>query len=332
MARRGWPCEFVTQSPTPRLGRPIVRRLVLCLALFVSGSSIATAQSDGIRFHRELRAEMERAVDSSLARMLAANGGTATSEEPGGSEDFDFPAHANRDVPSPPSTEALASGTGRAGRLRSLFTPNREIAAYLARYRQRDRGQMNRSLSRFAAYQPQIAGSFANEGVPQELALVGLVESGFDPLAVSPKQARGIWQFVPETGRRYGLRIGQGVDERTDPAKSTRAAARYLADLYKMFGDWPLALAAYNGGEARVLSAVARSGTRDFWQLSRLGLLPAETRAYVPAVLAAILYVHGGALPLSPSTILAEDSGRTNGRRRIFFATLSPPLPTGKAN
>lgn len=128
--------------------------------------------------------------------------------------------------------------------------------------------------------------SFQAEGVPLELLAVGWVESRFNPAALSPKGARGAWQFMPETARRYGLQVGNTRDDRTDLTLSTRAAARHLADLHRQFGDWPLALAAYNAGAERVADAVARARTRDFWQLRRW--LPSETREYVPAVLRAM--------------------------------------------
>jgi len=102
---------------------------------------------------------------------------------------------------------------------------------------------------------------------------------------VSPKGAFGPWQFMPATAARYGLNRNVWGDERTDFDKSTVAAARYLADLHRLFGDWALALAAYNAGEDRVLEAVAKSKTRDFWKLSEQDLLPEETRLYVPKVL-----------------------------------------------
>ena len=133
----------------------------------------------------------------------------------------------------------------------------------------------------------------AAEDVPAELLAVGWVESRFDPQAVSPKGARGVWQLMPETARRYGLEVSRGRDDRTDPARSTRAAARHLADLYAQFGDWLLALAAYNAGGERVEAALARAGSRDFWQARRW--LPRETQEYVPAVLGAM-----GKLPPPP--------------------------------
>lgn len=129
----------------------------------------------------------------------------------------------------------------------------------------------------------QMVKTFEAEGVPAELLAVGWVESRFNPAALSPKGARGAWQFMPETARRYGLQVGDGRDDRTDLALSTRAAARHLADLYRQFGDWPLALAAYNAGADRVEASIVRGRTRDFWKLRPW--LPAETQLYVPAVL-----------------------------------------------
>jgi soluble lytic murein transglycosylase-like protein len=133
--------------------------------------------------------------------------------------------------------------------------------------------------------QARIAQILAQEGLPADLLGVAKVESNFNPLALSPRSARGVWQLIPETARRFGLRVDGGVDERVDVERSTRAAARYLKELYAMFGDWKLALAGYNAGEKRVQSAQARTGSRDFARLA--SLLPRETRYYVPSVLAA---------------------------------------------
>lgn len=125
------------------------------------------------------------------------------------------------------------------------------------------------------------------EGLPSALVAVPLVESGFDPLALSPQGARGIWQLMPATARRFGLRPDGLIDERTDPVRSTLAAVRYLKELHERWGDWALALAAYNAGEGRIERALSISGAHDFPTLVRLGMLPEETRLYVPAVLAA---------------------------------------------
>jgi soluble lytic murein transglycosylase-like protein len=162
-----------------------------------------------------------------------------------------------------------------------------QVAAFLNYYRGRGRARLNAGLSRLAAYRPLMTRVFREEGVPEWLLAVGLIESGYNTAALSPKQALGIWQFIPETGARYGLRQTAWVDERQHPEKSTRAAARYLRDLHALFGDWQLALAAYNAGEGLVAKAIQRAGVRDFQTLAAKGLLPVETINYVPSVLAA---------------------------------------------
>jgi membrane-bound lytic murein transglycosylase D len=138
------------------------------------------------------------------------------------------------------------------------------------------------------ALRPTLEPILREEGVPPQMAAVVLVESGGRMTALSPKGARGLWQIMPDTARRYGLVVSDAVDERLDPYKSTRAAARYLRDLYTQFGDWPLALAAYNAGEDAVQRALVRASSRDFHSIARLGTLPLETQNYVPAVLNAI--------------------------------------------
>jgi len=137
---------------------------------------------------------------------------------------------------------------------------------------------------RKAGWSP-VAAILSQYGLPPQLLSVVEVESGFNPSALSPKGARGLWQLMPETARRYGLVVEPGRDERLDPLKSTSAAARYLKDLYGRFQDWPLALAAYNAGEGRVQQSLARLAARDFWTLRRSAALPEETLRYVPAVL-----------------------------------------------
>jgi len=124
------------------------------------------------------------------------------------------------------------------------------------------------------------------EGVPQDLIYLAQAESGFHPLAVSRVGARGIWQFMGSRARGYGLQHSMWVDDRQDPEKSTRAAARHLKDLYAQFGDWYLAMAAYNSGPGTVQAAVRRTGYADFWELYRRNVLPKETRNYVPIILA----------------------------------------------
>jgi hypothetical protein len=141
-------------------------------------------------------------------------------------------------------------------------------------------------LARFNNYRETMVKILEEENVPPELLSVALVESGFNTRALSPKGALGIWQFMPATALRYGLKVNSKEDHRLHPEYSTRAAARYLRDLFNQFGDWKLAIAAYNAGETRVQRIIDRTGIRDFDKMSRLGYLPAETRNYVPAVLA----------------------------------------------
>jgi len=146
-----------------------------------------------------------------------------------------------------------------------------------------------RGLARSGRYVPMIHRIFREEGIPTDLAQVALIESSFLPRARSPRAAHGIWQFMPRTGRQYGLTTNGIVDERSDPEKATRAAAKHLSYLYELFHDWPLALAAYNAGEGKILRAQERTGFTDFWQLAASGTLRAQTQNYVPAVIAATL-------------------------------------------
>jgi membrane-bound lytic murein transglycosylase D len=168
----------------------------------------------------------------------------------------------------------------------------------------KSRRHFDAALRRLAPHRAMIERTFAEEGVPREMIWLGLVESGFRASARSPKNAVGMWQFIRATGERYGLVDGMR-DERQDVAKSTRAAARYLRFLYETFGDWKLAMAAYNGGENRVGEALRRSGAGDFWALAPW--LPRETQAYVPAVLA--VQMLAGEEPLAPPRVAG--AGRT---------------------
>ena len=150
-----------------------------------------------------------------------------------------------------------------------------------------DRSQSAAAV-RLNLLRPAVDPILRNRGVPAELAAVILVESGGRVDALSPKGARGLWQLMPDTARRYGLHVDEIRDDRLDLFKGTDAAARYLHDLYAQFGDWKLALAAYNTGEANVGSAILRGNSQDFYRLSHQNMLPLETRNYVPHVLAVI--------------------------------------------
>jgi membrane-bound lytic murein transglycosylase D len=164
---------------------------------------------------------------------------------------------------------------------------NAPVEALIDHFVARDRERFGMWISRSGRYLPMIQRIFREKGLPEELAYTAMIESGFSPRAVSRVGAKGMWQFMEATGRRYGLVINRWVDERLDPVKSTIAAAEYLGDLYGMFGHWFLAQAGYNAGEARVGRAIQRARTSDFWALTQTKHLPNETKMFVPQILAA---------------------------------------------
>jgi membrane-bound lytic murein transglycosylase D len=161
-----------------------------------------------------------------------------------------------------------------------------QVAGYISYFSNRGRGTFERAFARSGRYHDMMVSILKQEGVPQDLIYLAQAESGFTPTAVSRAGARGIWQFMGARGRGYGLQRSMWVDDRQDPEKSTRAAAHHLKDLYAQFGDWYLAMAAYNSGPGTVQAAVKRTGYADFWELYRRNVLPKETRNYVPIILA----------------------------------------------
>ena len=172
------------------------------------------------------------------------------------------------------------------------------------------RGYMTTILEREGRYQPMISKVLREEGLPQDLIYLAASESAFNPFAVSSQKAVGIWQFVKDRAEDYGLHVNRWVDEREDPEKSTRAAARHLKDLYQQFGDWFLVMAAYDAGPVTVERAVEKTGYADYWELRRLDALPKETKDYVPIFLATALIAknpkaYGFDVP--PSAALADD-------------------------
>jgi membrane-bound lytic murein transglycosylase D len=163
---------------------------------------------------------------------------------------------------------------------------NDTVAGYINFYSTRGRGTLERALVRAGKYREMIEKTFREEGVPLDLIYLAQAESGFQPLALSRAGARGMWQFMAGRASEYGMNRNWWLDERQDPVKSTRAAARHLKDLYAQFGDWYLAMAAYNSGPGNVQAAVRRTGYADFWQLYKRDVLPRETKNYVPIILA----------------------------------------------
>jgi len=150
------------------------------------------------------------------------------------------------------------------------------------------RGDIQTYLTRSAKYRKQIEKALADQNLPRGLAYLPVIESGYATTLTSRSGAHGIWQFMPDTAREYGLRVDWWVDERADPERSTTAAAAYLKDLYRQFNDWPLVLAAYNAGPGRIRRALKDTGAKSFWELLDLSAVPKETRGYVPTFFATI--------------------------------------------
>jgi membrane-bound lytic murein transglycosylase D len=164
---------------------------------------------------------------------------------------------------------------------------NARVLSIIEMFQTQKREWFQEALDRSGHYMPLFHRVLDEEKLPRDLVYLAMVESAFKTRAVSRAGARGMWQFISGTGKLYGLRQDYWVDDRYDPEKATSAAARHLKDLYNEFGDWYLAMAAYNAGPRRIERAVKRSGSRDFWTLAQRRFLPRETRSYVPLILAA---------------------------------------------
>ena len=197
-------------------------------------------------------------------------------------EGFDMDSiHFESDVPDSVYLKRLA-------RMNSYITLpyNSKVRDYIILYSEKMPTRMQQMLGLSEFYFPIFEETFDRYGMPEELKYMAVIESALNPTAVSRANAKGMWQFMHNTARSYGLTINSYVDERLDPVKSADAAARYLRDAYKTFGDWNLAISSYNCGSGNVLKAIRRSGSRDFWDLYEF--LPRETRGYVPAFVGAM--------------------------------------------
>ncbi|HDS15138.1 MAG TPA: LysM peptidoglycan-binding domain-containing protein [Proteobacteria bacterium] len=166
---------------------------------------------------------------------------------------------------------------------------NARVQHFISYYSTVQNRFMHRSLARSHRYLGMMRKVLREHDIPEELAYMVLIESGFTNHAYSSAQACGPWQFISATGKRYGLKINAWVDERRDPVKATYAAAAYLVDLYTMFDSWYLAAAAYNAGEGKIQRAMRRHQTDDFWEMARFNYLKRETKDYIPRLIAAIM-------------------------------------------
>lgn len=288
-----------------------------------AGPAADPRQEAADRFHRGKAHAL--AGDPACARLEfeAALEGFRVAMRPGDPADLDFAGHLWESVrlyESIPSEEeeegaedegrrdgllALGSGTPspaevavarreveEAGAFVTYDVPievNDAVLNAVAFYQFRTPKAFAEALRRSGRYLPMMRGILREAGLPEDLVYIAMIESAFKAKAHSRAAAKGYWQFIAGTGKRYGLRTTRDLEERSDPVKSTRAAAAYLRDLYEMFGDWYLAMAAYNAGEGRVLRGLQRTGSRNYWELREAKALHRETRDYVPFFIATTL-------------------------------------------
>lgn len=258
--------------------------------------NISTEFPDSIDF--ELPVYMIEEIDSILNKWQARNM----------LKSFEYDSTQYKDI--------KISDTLYAERLQSMPTIvkmpyNRMVRSCIDSYTTKNRSLVAYMLGMSEFYMPIIEEEIDKAGIPHELKYLPIIESALNPKAVSRANAKGLWQFMFSTAKIYGLKSNNYIDERFDPIKSTKAAVRYLADLYKLFGKWELAIAAYNCGPGNVKKAIVRSdGKTDFWEIYYY--LPRETRGYLPMFIAAnyIMTYHKehGIFPMEPSTPISTDT------------------------
>jgi len=247
----------------------------------------------GARTDSRLREHFDRLVDRINAHEVTAlaqgDGFDEKRYEPASIDELLEIATFPKPEPEPSTRETVEADLAETSH--DVPIPaNQRVLSYVELFQGKLRDYIQEGLNRGSRYLPMIQSVFRAEGLPLDLAYVPLIESAFKPNALSRAKAKGVWQFMRGTALENGLRTDWYIDERSDPEKATQAAAKYLKSLHRLFGDWHLALAAYNGGPGRVQRAMRRSGRDDFWALTTTSkYLPRETREYVPLVLAAMI-------------------------------------------
>jgi peptidoglycan lytic transglycosylase D len=262
----------------------------------------AIAAGDGFRETPAEAASIDEVADLPVAEEPATEEARAKAQEVVQAEGNDFPVELNDAV--------LGCIDLYQGKLRDWFQG---------------------ALTRGQRYMPLIREVFASEGVPQDLAYLAMVESAFRPAAYSRAKAKGVWQFISSTGKTYGLQQDWWVDERSDTEKATRAAARFLKQLHETFGDWNLAMAAYNAGPGVVQQAINRYKTNDYWKLRETRALRRETKNYIPLIHAAVVVANAPekyGFEVVPEPIAAHDSGPVEGAidLRVIAECLETPV------
>jgi membrane-bound lytic murein transglycosylase D len=248
----------------------------------------------GARSEPRIREHFDRLVEKISAYEVTAlaqgDGFTEKKYEPASIDDLLAISTFDKPVATPETKQAVAEDLKAT--VHDIDIPmNAKVLSYVQLFSGRLKGYLEEGLSRGARFLPMIQSVLRAEGLPLDLAYVPLIESAFKTNAMSRAKAKGMWQFMRPTALENGLKHDWYIDERAEPEKATRAAAKYFKALNRMFdGDWHLALASYNGGPGRVQRAIRRSGRDDFWKLSATTrYLPRETREYVPLILAAII-------------------------------------------
>ncbi|AMY10234.1 Membrane-bound lytic murein transglycosylase D precursor [Luteitalea pratensis] len=263
-------------------------------AAFDKSLDILLDAPDGARVDPRLRTHFDRLVDRIAAHeTLALQKGDGFTEKPSEPAAIDQLLEVATFAPPPPAGPGVEQAVQLDLAQTSHDIPiplNERVLNYVELFQGRLREFLTGGLQRGSKYLPMVQSVFRAEGVPLDLAYVPLIESAFKPTALSRASARGMWQFMRGTAGDFGLKQDWYIDERADPEKATRAAARYFKQLYGMFSDWHLAMASYNGGPGRVQRAMKSAGVEDFWELTaNERYLPRETREYVPMILAAMI-------------------------------------------
>ena len=260
---------------------------------FNSSLEVLLSSPEDVRSDTRVREHLDRLVDRIAALELTAlatgDGFTEQAAEPASIDQLLAISTFDTTPPTAATTENVQADLRET--THDLPIPlNDRVLRYVELFQGRLREFLAEGLERGAQYLPMIQSVFRAEGLPLDLAYVPLIESAFKPTALSRAKARGVWQFMRGTGLENGLKQDWYIDERSDPAKATVAAAKYFKTLYRMFEDWHLAMASYNGGPGRMQRAIRASRRNDFWSLTATSrYLPRETREYVPMILAAVI-------------------------------------------
>jgi membrane-bound lytic murein transglycosylase D len=243
------------------------------------------AGDQGLIDRQQYERQLDEMVDS-IHRYDLADLGAAAEVEQGKFEKAPLEDILQMTFPVDPKLKDKVREQVAATTSQLPLSVNDAVLGYINYFSHRGHSTLLAGLQRSGRYRPMIQRILDEEGIPQEIIHLAQAESGFIPRAVSRAAAGGMWQFLKWRGNEYGLKQTAYTDDRMDPEKATRAAAHHLRDLYHEFGDWYLALAAYNCGPVNVEKAVERTGYADFWELRSRGALPAETTNYVPIILA----------------------------------------------